>query len=266
MEVYIDMVFLLNFLIDLILILAVALILRRRTNIKKIIIASLIGGLSIFSLFFENSKILLLIIKIITVFLIVIVSFGYKDIKYTLKNVLYFYLTSIVLGGFLYMINLELCYNNKGMIFYHNSFYLNYIILLFLIPSIIYVYVKETRNLKNKYSNYYNVDIYLKDGTQKRITAFLDTGNHLIDPYYHKPIILVSNKIINIDYLDTNVLLVPYDTLNNHGLLKCIVPLKIYIEGVGFRYNYLIGISNEQIKIDGIDCILHSKLLESEEF
>jgi len=50
--------------------------------------------------------------------------------------------------------------------------------------------------------------------------------------------------------------------LNNHGLLKCIVPKSIYIQGVGFRNNFLVGVSNEEIMIDGVDCILSPKLLE----
>jgi len=265
MEVYIDVVILLNFLIDLILIISVALILRRKTNFKKMIKGALIGGLSILCLFISSNKLIMLIIKFLTAFLIVITSFGYRDIKYTLKNILYLYLSSTILGGFLYMMNLELCYNNEGILFYHNNMSLNYIFLLIVSPIIIFTYIKECRNLKNNYSNYYNISIYLKEGKVIDMTAFLDTGNKLIDPYKHRPIILVNSKILNIDYLDTNILMVPYDTLNNHGLLKCIIPEKIYIEGIGYKSNYLVGITNEEIKIDGIDCILHSKLLERNE-
>ena len=54
----------------------------------------------------------------------------------------------------------------------------------------------------------------------------------------------------------------PYEAINHHGILKCVVPEKIFIEGVGFRDNFLVGISNEKIMIDGVDCILHSKILE----
>ena len=192
----------------------------------------------------------------------VVIAFNFMDIKYTLKNVLYLYISSSFLGGVLYMLNLELCYQNEGMIFYHNEMSLNYIIIIALAPFIIYIYIKESKNLKNNYANYYNIDIYLKDGNVKKMTAFLDTGNHLIDPYKNRPIILVNKKVLDVSYLDTNVLLVPYDSLNNHGLLRCIIPDKIYIDKVGFRYNYLIGIANSDIKIDGIDCILHTKLLE----
>ena len=262
MKVYIDVVIILNFLIDLILILSVAIVLRRKTNIKKLIMSSIIGSLSLCLLFLIKSNITLLLVKVISSIVMVVIAFNFRDIKYTLKNILYLYISSAFLGGVLYMLNLELCYQNEGMIFYHNEMSLNYIIIIVLAPFIIYIYIKESKNLKNNYANYYNVDIYLKDGNVKKMTAFLDTGNHLIDPYKNRPIILVNKKVLDVSYLDTNVLLVPYDSLNNHGLLRCIIPDKIYIDKVGFRYNYLIGIANSDIKIDGIDCILHTKLLE----
>ena len=262
--VYIDLVLLLNFLIDLILIFSVAIILRRQTNYRKILLSGLIGSSSIFSLLFNFNAFFLIFLKVFTAFLMVIVSFGYKNIKYTIKNVFYLYTSSIVLGGFLYMLELELCYNNDGMLFYHNGLSLNFSVLIFLSPIVLYFYVKQAKELKDNYSKYYNIDIYLKDGSIKSLTAFLDTGNKLVDPYFKRPIILVNKKQINFNYLDTNILIVPYDTLNNHGLLKCIVPKKIYIDKIGIRKNFLIGISEEEIKIDGIDCILNSKLLEEE--
>ena len=192
----------------------------------------------------------------------VYITFGYKNIKYTLKNLFYLYTSSIILGGFLYFLNLQFSYNNKGLVFYFNGLSINVIILIILSPIIIYAYIKQALELKNNYSNYYNIDIYLKNGLVIPTTAFLDTGNILEDPYKKRPIILLNKEILKIDYEKDKILLVPYDTLNNHGLLKCIIPDKIFIQGVGFRNNFLVGLSNEKIKIDGVDCILNTKLLE----
>ena len=54
---------------------------------------------------------------------------------------------------------------------------------------------------------------------------------------------------------------VPYHSLNHKGLLKCIAPKNIEINGI-ISKNYLIGISEEKFNIDGINCILNSKCLE----
>ena len=262
MKIYIDLVLLLNFGFDLILLFSVAIILRRNTTLKKLLISSLIGSITILSMFIKLNSLSLFLIKIVISILMVYISFGYKNIKYTLKNMFYLYTSSIILGGFLYLLNLQFSYKNKGLVFYFNGLSVNVIVLIILSPTILYVYTKQALELKNNYSNYYNIDIYLKNGKVLPITAFLDTGNKLEDPYQKRPIIILNKELIKVDYEKDNILLVPYDTLNNHGLLKCIIPEKIFIQGIGFRNNFLVGISNEKIKMEGIDCILNSRLLE----
>ena len=112
------------------------------------------------------------------------------------------------------------------------------------------------------FKNILSGSVLRKNGTKIETNAFLDTGNKLIDPYKRRPIILLNKELIKIDYTKDNILLVPYDSLNNHGLLKCIIPEKIYIKGIGFKKDLLVGLSNEKIKIDGIDCILNQQLLK----
>ncbi|MBQ6495350.1 MAG: sigma-E processing peptidase SpoIIGA [Bacilli bacterium] len=262
MKIYIDLVLLLNFGFDLLLLFSVAIILRRQTTLKKLLLSSTVGSITILSMFIELNSFLLFIIKIIISLLMVYITFGYKNIKYTLKNLFYLYTSSIILGGFLYFLNLQFSYKNKGLVFYFNGLSINVIVLIILSPTIIYLYTKQALELKNNYSNYYNIDIYLKNGKIIPTTAFLDTGNKLEDPYKKRPIILLNKELITIDYDKDKILLVPYDTINNHGLLKCVIPDKIFIQGIGFRNDFLVGVSNEKIKMDGIDCILNSKLLE----
>ena len=158
--------------------------------------------------------------------------------------------------------DLEFAYKNDGLVFYFNGLSINFIALIILSPIIIYVYVKQYKEIKVNYSNYYHIDLYLRTGQIIELTAFLDTGNKLRDPYKKRPIILVNGALIKVDYESPNFLIVPYDSLNHQGLLKCIIPDKVFISGVGFKKNFLIGLSNEEIKIDGIDCILNTALLE----
>lgn len=262
MKIYIDMVLLLNFGFDLLLLFCVAIVLRRQTNLKKLLLGALIGSITIFSMFINLTSFLLFITKILISFFMVIETFGYKDKNYTIKNLFYLYTSSIILGGFLYFLNLEFSYKNTGLVFYYNGLSVNFIVLIIISPIIIVAYTKQALELKNNYSNYYNIDIYLKNGHIIPTTAFLDTGNKLEDPYQKRPIILLNKELLSIDYTKDNILLVPYDSLNNHGLLKCIIPEKIFIQGIGFKKDFLVGISNEKIKMDGIDCILNQKLIE----
>ena len=120
------------------------------------------------------------------------------------------------------------------------------------------LYIKEVRKLKNNYNNYYHVDIKFKDGEKLSLVGFLDTGNNLYDPYKKRPIILVSAKYQKED----KFLLVPYYTASGEGLLKCIKPDIIYIEGIEYKSNILVGFSNSPKLIDGVDVILHKDLMK----
>lgn len=262
MKIYLDLVILMNFGFDFLLLFGVGLVLRRQTNLRRLLIASLVGSITIISMFIRLSSFMLFLIKVIISVVMVLITFGYRDIKYTLNNLFYLYTSSIILGGFLYFLNVQFSYKNEGLLFYYNGLSINIIILIVMSPIIIIAYVKQGLMLKNNYSNYYNVDIYLRGGEVIEATALMDTGNKLVDPYRKRPIILLDSDLIKINYDKDRLLLVPYDSLNNHGLLKCIIPDKIFIQGVGFRNNFLIGLSNEKIKLDGVDCIINSRLLE----
>ena len=258
MKVYIDVIFFINTLFDFILLLSTSLILRRKVKIYRIILGSLVGGISILFLFLNINSITLFFIKIIIAILMTIVSFNYIDIKYTLKNTLYLYIVSIVLGGFLYLLNIQFSYKNNGLVFYNNGFSINLLIIIIVTPILMYIYVKEMKDLRNNYSKYYDVDIYFKN-KNIILKGYLDTGNNLIDPYKKRPIVIVSFNKIKKYISNEKVLLVPYSSINSNDLMKCIRVKKIMVNNIEFK-NILIGFTYEKIHIDGVDCILNNKM------
>lgn len=258
MRVYIEVIVLINFIVDFIILFGVGLILRRQTSFKRIVISSLIGGCSVVLNIFKINSIYMLLIEIFISILMVIVCFGYRDLWYVIKNLFYFYTINILLGGIMYLIttNILVKYDN---LFHLKGEYINLVTLIIISPVIIFIYIKEMKKLKNVYSNYYSISIYFNDNKCINLTGYLDTGNQLIDPYKNRPIILVSKDKISFNY--ENILLVPYDTIDNHSLLKCIIPDKIVIDKVGVKTNFLVGILDD-IKIDGVDCILNPLIME----
>lgn len=253
MKIYIDLIMILNFFFDFILLLSVSVLLRRNVSIYRIMLGAFIGGLSILFLFVNISNLELFIYKIIISVIMILVTFNYKGLKYTFKNLLYLYSASIILGGFLYFLNLEFSYKKIGLVFINNGLSINVIFLIIFCPIIIYIYVKQGLYLKNNYSHYYKVDLYYNNKIIK-LNAFLDTGNDL-KTITNKPVILISKK------LDiSNFFYIPYKTIDNTGLLKCIKVDKIAINGV-FKYKVIVGLL-DNIKMDGIDCLLNKKLME----
>ena len=255
MKLYLDLIFLLNIWFDFLLLLSVAWLLKRNIKIKRIFIGSLIGGVTIFILFINLGEIELFFFKIIVSILMIIATFSYKNLKYTLTNLGYFYLCSIILGGGMYLLNDSFAYSSNGLLLYKNGMNLNYFILLLLSPLILIFYLKQTKKLKENYSNYHKVDVVLNKKIY-HLNGYLDTGNNLYDPYKKRGVILVNLKL---DYDNLKVIYTPFESLNHKELVKCLKPDKLYIDKKEFS-NYLIGLSDDKFQIEGINCILHNKM------
>ena len=108
MTIYIDLVFFLNFFFDFVLLLTVNNTLKRNVKMKRLFLGAFVGSITIFFLFLPISSFWLFSIKIFLGLLMCLATFGIKDRKYLIQNLGYLYMTSTVLGGFLYFLNLEL--------------------------------------------------------------------------------------------------------------------------------------------------------------
>ncbi len=245
MEMYIDLFFIFNVIMDYIIIMSTSILLKRRTSYIRMILSSLIGGISSLVLFTSLNKI---VIEIVSIVIMVLISFRYKGIRYLINNILYMYILSTLLGGIIYLFNIKVS----------NSMFLTYLIIIVISIEIMILYIKENKKMRSIYNNYYKVDIYFKDRKKLSLIGFVDTGNNLYDPYKKRPVIIVPNKYIKED----KYILVPYHTINGNGLLKCIKPDIIFIDGIGYKGNVLIGFSDSFNFGDGVDVILHKDIMK----
>ena len=241
MKIYLELFLVLNFILDFLLLYGTKKLLKRKTSVKRILLASIIGSISVLLLFVELTTVKLLITKIILSIFLILISFGIKNF---FKNLTYFYLLSIILGGSLYLFEI-------------NVYALNYHLLLLITPLIIYFYIKENIKYKTIYSNNYVVEIYLDNNVYK-LEGMIDTGNELKDPYKKRGVILVNLKI---DYTKYKYLFVPYNALNTEGIIPCIKPDKVIIEDKVYK-NYLIGLSKDKFNLHGVECILPNQFKE----
>ena len=167
----------------------------------------------------------------------ILIGFGRNNL---IKNVIYFYVFSFLLGGTLYYFKIENL--------------IKYEFILLLIPLFMNIYKYLAYNLKNLINTRYKVTIYLNDGHILYLNGFMDTGNNLIDPITNKKVIIINKNI------QENYILVPYKTVDNESLIKCFKPRKVYIDGLGERKDVLVGIVNK--KFIGFNCLLNNLLLE----
>ena len=233
MNIYYEEVFILNFLLDFMILYGTKRILKRNNKIIRVVIGSIIGSFTTFLLFIDISNLLLLFFKIIFSFILIIIVFGFRNI---FKNIMYFYLLSIIIGGSAYLFNIN------------NKFFL--VLSSFIVIGIL---IKEFLSYKEIYSNKYLVTIVI-DKKKYKLEGFIDTGNRLIDPISKKSVVLVN---LNID--SKRFIYVPYKALNCDGIIKCIKPDKII---VGDReIDCLVGISKDKFNLEE-NCILPNKLKE----
>ncbi len=232
----------LNFLLDFMILYGTKRILKINGKIVRIVLGSFVGASTTFVLFVSINSFQLIIYKIILSLIIIFVSFG--TINY-IRNIIYFYLISSIIGGVIYLFDLN------------GNYYFNCICIVILSPLIIYLVKKELFNYKTKYQNKYCVSIYYKDKLYK-LDGFIDTGNRLISPIKKEAIILTN---LNITFNDNKIIYVPYKALNTSGVIPCFRPDKVIVDKIEVK-NCLVGISYDKFSLDGSNCILPNIIKE----
>ena len=248
MVIYIDLLIILNFIYDMLLLMTVNITLKRNTSFKRILLASIFGAFTTLVIFLNINKYLLLIIKIILGIIMLLITFSYHNIKYFLSNIMYLYMTSVILAGFLYFLKIE--FNN-----------LAYPLSLSIAPIILYLYIKEQKHLKKVVNYYKKVIITFKNNKTLELNGFLDSGNKLKDPITNKYIILVNKSVLKGIYNIRSPIYVPINTINKHSLLPCISIKNIIVDNKLYN-NYLLGLSDEFREFDNINCLLNYHLWE----
>ena len=248
MTIYLDLLFILNFIYDLLLLLTVSVTLKRNTKFKRILLGSFFGAISTFIILIPINKYILLILKILSSVIMLIITYSFKNVKYFFNNLLYLYMTSVILAGFLYFLKLE--FNN-----------LSYLISLSIAPLILYLYINEQKKLKEIVNYYKKVIVTFKNNKTLSLNGFIDSGNKLKDPITGKYIILINKKTLKGIYNIRSPMYVPIKTINKKSLLPCISIKNIIINDKTYN-NYLLGISDTFNGFDNINCLLNYHLLE----
>ena len=139
MIIYVDIIFLINLIYDFLILNAVNIVLRRNVKVKRILFSSFFGSISSLSLFFPilNNIYITILLSI----LMVVVTFGFKDFIYLKNNLLYFYMISVIFGGFLYLINIKFNHYYSPQELYQGKIIVNFIGIIILSPLIYLLYI-----------------------------------------------------------------------------------------------------------------------------
>ncbi len=250
MKIYVDVIFFLNFSFDFLLLFSVTLILKRKVRWIRLLLASLVGALSTFLLFFPMNTFLLFFFKVVVSIFMVLISFGKTSF---LKNMGYLYFSSILLGGFLTFVNQQFSYKSEGLIFFTNGFSINVLVLLILSPIIFTFYYRQSRYFRNTLSNVHIVEIFYQEKSYS-YQAYFDTGNSLVDPYKKRPVHLLFDRRLQENF--DQFIMIPFSTLNSSGVVRGVVFDKMIVDGKLEILRPLIGFVSQEFNLDDASMIL----------
>ena len=250
MKIYIDLMLLIDFLYDFIILLTINILLKRRSKLYRTIISSIIGSLSIFLMFLSINKFLFLFIKILTIIIMMLISFGFNNISYMIKNITYYYIISFILSGNLNYLSNKFSSNN-----------VNFIFLLLFSPIILIIYVKQMKSLKIDINIIKKVRIFFNSEVIE-LNGYIDTGNNLTS-YINKRMVFISNnKKIKEKLKNNPIYIVPFNTVNSSGIIECIKPNNVVVEDYGEFNNILIGYMDKKFSLENADVILNRRIME----
>ena len=105
--IYIDELMLLNFIIDYVILSTLTFLLKKNVKKRRIFLSCIVGEISILYVFISMNNLLLVLFKLVLGIIMIIILYGYSDIKSFFKEIVYFYILCFFLGGTLYYFKIE---------------------------------------------------------------------------------------------------------------------------------------------------------------
>lgn len=179
--VYIDIILIENLLINFVILHITALVLRRQAKWYRLLLSSFTGCIYCISGIFINILLVSFLLKILLSMLMVVIAFRLRTIKNFFEEFLVFYVTTFAFAG----VTLLLFNTQKKY----------YIFLLSVIGYLICMCILKLIRRQKQKSLLYRVYIKM-DNREVFLTAFLDTGNLLRDPFTNRGAIIAESSVI----------------------------------------------------------------------
>lgn len=201
--VYFDQVFLLNLILDLVILWGAGRLAQARTTKWRLLAGAGIGALYSLALFFPWYDFLFtVLIKFVFSALMVLAAFPRLTPKKFTVILGYFYLTSFTLGGIMFGIAYFLApYGNpvdliKGILVVANAHY--QVVLFFTLAIVLIVLKFGLPVFKEKFlKKIFQVALTIRFGQDKlSMEALVDTGNSLKDPLTQMPVVVVEYEAL----------------------------------------------------------------------
>lgn len=259
MTIYIDVLFIINFVINYTLLALTGKISKAKTSKIRIFSGAFLGAVYAVFMFFPQIKMFYgALAKLSVSFIIIFVSFKIKKWILFFKTVFIFYVSSFVFGGVVlgvfYFTNAGLKY---GSVLNNGIFYFNFPWkILFLSVGLAYIVAKlgfsTYKNQKN--ITYEEIKVSLKD-KEAVLNALVDTGNMLSDPIENMPVIVAQLTSVKdilpdimVDLINKNNFIDAPFLIESESFIKAKIRL-IPFSSLGKKDGMLIGFKPDFIVV-----------------
>lgn len=256
--IYLDTLFLVNFIFDYILLLCTARVSGTEIRRLYILAAATLGGLYACLCALRNGWIQHPIIQSCCSIMLCILSFGNK--KSLLRCTVVFLAISAMLGGILSAVSV----NIHNVLFFPVDFKAT-VLIFAVVYIVLYIFFRKFPQLQQK--EYHNIVITINNQTIK-CKAIRDTGNELYDPITNLPVLvcdastlqpLFPDVLLSMDdpfrlFMEINqskgwenkMKLIPYRTISESGILLGFKPDSIRIDHT--EEHYIVAIAPTQLR------------------
>lgn len=205
MTIYLDVIWLLNFFIDLILIWLTAYALKRQIRKRHFLLAALFASTVVFILFTSMAPIVYQPLgKLLFSAFIVLIAFGYKRFTYFMQNLFMFYFVTFVVGGGLFALHffwqspIEIL---DGIVLTKTTSFgstFSWIFVITALPLIVYFTKRQFQQVETRkldYERIVKVEVEI-EGMTIQADGLVDSGNQLYDPLTKAPVMIMEKQLI----------------------------------------------------------------------
>ena len=256
MIVYVDIILIENFIVNLFLLLIAFKVLRYRYY-KSIYLSAIIGSLYTLVLFYDNKVLVSIPFKIMVAILMIIISLKSINVLKTIKSVLSFIISSFILCGltfsFSFLENYYSIFNSYSI----NNYSLKYLIIALMCFYIVSLRVADYIKDRAKVSNFiYDIEVSNEKKTIF-IKGLLDTGNALTEPVTNLPCIIAEKDFLEeFSIKNSEEFTIPFKTIGEEGNLKGFKIKDVKIRGADMEWKI----------VDVVICRCKNKLSKENEF
>lgn len=244
-ELYVDILFVINFMMDYMLLIIVKGIVKCSTTHVRILLASIIGSLltcGVIVLPIPYIGVKLFLFHIVINSIMIIVGFQIKTYRQFIANYIFLYIGGFLLGG----------------VFEYFQQYVTISSLFFVLAVGSYWSVRGIWKFIGYYHSYqsrwYDVELYIGK-EMLRVKALLDTGNGLVDTYTGEPVHIMNQNIFQEFFPHMSIekaRYIPYHSLGNRGTMLVINVNRMHLIGAKEIWidSPLIALCEDEISIN----------------